>query len=130
VRQRTKPHPVDVHVGKQLQARRILCGMTQIELARQLGITFQQLQKYETGANRVSASRLWETAKVLDTPVSYFFEGLDGKTQPEADILNTRAELEFIRDYEGCPGDVQKSAYLLCKAVTDNLHALPAKRVR
>ena len=112
-----KQNPVDVHVGKQMQARRILCGMSQAELAEQLGLTFQQVQKYETGANRISAGRLWQAGKVLDVPISYFFEGLDGKAEPAADILNTRAELELVRDYETCSEDIQKSAFHLCKAV-------------
>ena len=95
-------HPVDVHVGKQLRTQRALFGLSQSELAKQLGITFQQLQKYESGANRTSASRLWQASKILGVPVSYFFEGLDGKADPAADILSTRAGLELVRDFEEC----------------------------
>src|SRR5690606_41392984 len=69
-------HPVDVHVGKRIRHRRWLLGMTQQQLAEQVGIKFQQIQKYETGANRVSASRLWDIADSLGVPVSFFFEGL------------------------------------------------------
>lgn len=68
-------HPVDVHVGARIRQRRFLVGMTQQVLAARLGVTFQQLQKYEVGANRVSASRLWDIARLLDVPVSFFFEG-------------------------------------------------------
>lgn len=70
-------NPVDLHVGKQLRQRRWLLGMTQQQLAQAVGIRFQQVQKYESGANRVSASRLWDLAKALNAPVTYFFEGLD-----------------------------------------------------
>ncbi|UWQ82926.1 helix-turn-helix domain-containing protein [Leisingera caerulea] len=70
------PHPVDVHVGKRIRHRRWLVGKTQQELASEIGVKFQQVQKYETGANRVSASRLWEIAAALDVNVTQFFEGL------------------------------------------------------
>lgn len=78
------PHPVDIHVGRVIRQRRREISMTQQGLAEQVGIKFQQVQKYETGANRVSASRLWQIAKALDVPVSYFFEGLNnGAHSPE-----------------------------------------------
>jgi transcriptional regulator with XRE-family HTH domain len=70
------PHWVDVHVGKMLRLRRELRGMPQKELARRLGISFQQVQKYESGANRISASKLWEMCCILDTEPNYYFEGL------------------------------------------------------
>ncbi len=69
------PNPVDVYVGQKLKARRNLIGITQENLAEASGITFQQVQKYEKGRNRLSASRLFQFARVLDVPVSYFFEG-------------------------------------------------------
>jgi transcriptional regulator with XRE-family HTH domain len=68
------PHPVDIHVGQVIRNTRRTRGFTQQTLAAQVGVKFQQIQKYETGANRVSASRLWEIAQVLDVPVSHFFE--------------------------------------------------------
>jgi transcriptional regulator with XRE-family HTH domain len=70
-------HPVDVHVGKRVRHRRWMVGMTQQQLAEKVGIKFQQIQKYETGMNRVSASRLWDISEALSVPVSYFFEGMD-----------------------------------------------------
>ncbi len=73
------PHPVDTHAGRQLRARRELRGLTQKELARQLGLSFQQVQKYEIGANRISASKMWQLCEVLDITPGYFFEGLGGK---------------------------------------------------
>ena len=70
-------HPVDAHVGKRIRHRRWMIGMTQQQLADKVGIKFQQIQKYETGANRVSASRLWEIARALEVPVERFFSGFD-----------------------------------------------------
>jgi transcriptional regulator with XRE-family HTH domain len=67
------PDPIDLHVGSRIRTRRIYLHMRQEELARQLGLTFQQVQKYESGANRVAASRLWEIAGILGMPVAYFF---------------------------------------------------------
>jgi len=69
-------HPVDAHVGQLLRHRRWLAGLTQQQLGDAVGIKFQQIQKYETGMNRISASRLWELSRALDVPVSFFFEGL------------------------------------------------------
>ncbi|MGD9615114.1 MAG: helix-turn-helix domain-containing protein [Alphaproteobacteria bacterium] len=84
------PDPVDVHVGARVRTRRLLLGMNQETLANALGLTFQQVQKYEGGANRVSASRLAQMAEVLGVSVSYFFDDLD----PEGDA-GTRDEQEF-----------------------------------
>ena len=75
------PDPVDVYVGGRVRTRRLLLGMNQEELARALGLTFQQVQKYESGANRVSASRLWEIAAILRTPLAYFFPAKNGEDQ-------------------------------------------------
>ena len=71
------PDPVDLHVGGRIKQRRLLLGWAQTRLARALGITFQQVQKYEQGLNRVSASRLWRIAEALDVPVSFFFDGCE-----------------------------------------------------
>lgn len=76
------PHPVDVHVGHMIRTTRRTRGMTQQMLAARVGVKFQQVQKYETGANRVSASRLWEIAHVLDVPVQHFFDGFDPIASP------------------------------------------------
>lgn len=69
------PHPVDIHVGKLIRQIRREAGLTQQHLAERVGIKFQQIQKYETGANRVSASRLWDISRVLNVPVGRFFDG-------------------------------------------------------
>ena len=71
------PNPVDVHVGNRIKLRRTLLGLSQDRLATLLGLTFQQVQKYERGMNRVGASRLWDISKVLETPIGFFFEDMD-----------------------------------------------------
>ena len=70
------PNPVDIHVGARVRLRRKILKMSQEKLGERLGVTFQQVQKYERGANRVGASRLWKIAEVLDVPIGFFFEGL------------------------------------------------------
>jgi transcriptional regulator with XRE-family HTH domain len=72
-------HPVDVHVGKRVRHRRWMVGMTQQQLGDIVGIKFQQIQKYETGMNRISASRLWDIAQALGVSISFFFEGFEGE---------------------------------------------------
>jgi transcriptional regulator with XRE-family HTH domain len=100
------PNPADVHVGARVRLRRTMLGMSQEKLGEALGLTFQQVQKYERGANRVGASRLWEMSRVLEVPVSYFFEALDGASSeaPEGGELDPnpmtkRETLELVRAY-------------------------------
>ncbi len=71
------PHPVDIHVGSRLRAARVMRGQSQTNLADKLGLTFQQVQKYETGANRISASKLFDISKIWGVTPNYFFEGLE-----------------------------------------------------
>ncbi len=96
------PHPIDLNVGKRLRVRRTLLGMSQEQVAEALELTFQQLQKYEKGANRVSASRLFELTQILDVPISYFFEEMDmdnPATDAPPDPMTKRETLEFVRAY-------------------------------
>ncbi len=101
------PSPVDVHVGARLRRRRTLLGMSQTNLGDAIGVTFQQVQKYEIGANRISASRLFALSRVLDVPVEYFFDEMParggGKTKEppsyEPDPMATRETLELVRAY-------------------------------
>ncbi len=95
------PHPIDVLVGRRARERRTLEGMSQSAVAERLGLSFQQLQKYERGYNRFSASRLYELAQLLGVPVSYFYEGMEeGKSTPSQDeILTKRETLELVRAY-------------------------------
>ncbi|MES0172631.1 helix-turn-helix transcriptional regulator [Mesorhizobium sp. M0006] len=97
------PHPADQHVGKQIATVRVQSDVSQGQLARSIGISFQQLQKYENAKNRVSASMLCEIAKSLDVPVSRFFEGLPGNDQKrvEARPLPVDERLDFIASAEG-----------------------------
>lgn len=74
-----RPNPVDIHVGGRLRMRRSLLGMSQEKLAEAVGLTFQQVQKYEGGTNRVSASRLYQFSKILEVPVSFFFDQFSGE---------------------------------------------------
>lgn len=97
------PNPVDLHVGARIRMRRKLLGVSQEKLAESLGLTFQQVQKYERGANRVSASKLYEIARGLQAPVAYFFEGLADPAQP-ADGQPVRDDQnvhEFLMTAEG-----------------------------
>ncbi len=79
---RKPPHPIDVHVGSRLRIRRKILSISQTKLGDAVGLTFQQIQKYERGANRIGASRLYEFSKVLDIPISYFFNDLPIELRP------------------------------------------------
>jgi len=112
----SRPSPIDVHVGSRIRLRRTLLGMSQERLGEALGLTFQQVQKYERGVNRVGASRLFDLARVLDVPISFFFDDLSegngvgaagrravGFEQSQDvfsdDTLNRREALELVRAY-------------------------------
>ena len=121
-------HPVDVHVGKRVRHRRWLVGMTQQQLAERVGIKFQQIQKYETGMNRVSASRLWDIAAALSVPVSFFFEGLSDASQADEvvetndvplDILKDKEALELVRSYYAIPETQRRRLFDLARVLSD-----------
>lgn len=120
-------HPIDVHVGKRIRHRRWLISVTQQQLAEKVGIKFQQIQKYETGANRVSASRLWDIAEALDVDVSFFFEGIDSADTPSepvvkgvpADILNDKEALDLVRSYYSIPEEQRKRLFDLARVLSD-----------
>lgn len=78
-----EPNPIDLYVGERIRIRRKLLGLSQEALANSLGLTFQQVQKYERGTNRISASKLYQTARTLQAPISYFFEGVDEEIHAE-----------------------------------------------
>ncbi|MEI6559994.1 MAG: helix-turn-helix domain-containing protein [Rhodospirillaceae bacterium] len=82
------PSPIDVHVGSRVRLRRTLLGMSQEKLGEAIGLTFQQVQKYERGMNRISASKLWKLSNVLDVPVSYFFDDLGVDEDGHAPVLS------------------------------------------
>ncbi|HKK36199.1 MAG TPA: helix-turn-helix transcriptional regulator [Paracoccaceae bacterium] len=125
-------HPVDAHVGKRVRHRRWMMGMTQQQLGERVGIKFQQIQKYETGMNRISASRLWDIAQSLDVPVSYFFEGLDveagaeplegaieGTEFAKGDLLADREALELVRSYYAIPETQRRRLFDLARVLSD-----------
>ena len=96
------PNPVDLYVGGRIRMRRRTLGVSQEKLAEDLGLTFQQVQKYERGANRVSASKLYEIARSLSTPVAFFFEGLNDPTIAKpGDIQPENAVHDFLMTNEG-----------------------------
>jgi transcriptional regulator with XRE-family HTH domain len=115
----TAYNPIDVHVGARLRARRTLLGLTQMALGDAMGMTFQQLQKYEKGSNRISASRLYDVSKLMDVDIGYFFDEMGKTTKSESpaqlsrqkskrsprkppkseDPLHKRETLEFVRAY-------------------------------
>src|SRR3954452_14718102 len=111
-----KPNPIDVHVGSRVRLRRTLLGLSQEKLGEAIGLTFQQVQKYERGANRVGSSRLYDLSRVLDVPISYFFDEMPGAVQDkspsrlmglahpptvdyEPDPMAKRETLELVRAY-------------------------------
>ena len=140
-----RSHPVDVHVGSRMRQRRSLLGTSQSKLGDAVGLTFQQIQKYERGGNRIGSSRLFEFAKVLDVPVSHFFEempanALSGRPmsgrsrksfseagtpfEQEKDPLIKRETLELVRAYYKIREDrVRKRIFEMVKAVGAASHA-------
>ncbi len=103
-----QPNPIDVYVGRRIKVRRLILGLTQEQLGKKLGLTFQQVQKYERGQNRVGCSRLWDLSQVLECPIAFFFEGLDaGTTEQSPRLLNGSSEVKklHIREENNIPVD-------------------------
>ena len=137
VRRTGKPNPVDVHVGSRVRLRRTLLGLSQEKLGDALGLTFQQVQKYERGANRIGASRLFDLSRVLDVPVSFFFDDMapDATTKKPAveidldelsqggfdvDPMARRETLELVRAYYRIKDPlVRKRVFELAKALAN-----------
>ncbi|MEM1273248.1 MAG: helix-turn-helix transcriptional regulator [Pseudomonadota bacterium] len=117
-------HPVDIHVGKRVRHRRWMVGMTQQQLASKVGIKFQQIQKYETGMNRISASRLWDIASALQVDIGYFFDGM-GDVSPvaslniPADMLGEREALDLLRCYYAIPEAQRRRLFDLARVLSD-----------
>jgi transcriptional regulator with XRE-family HTH domain len=132
-----KPNPTDVHVGSRVRLRRTLLGMSQEKLGEAIGLTFQQVQKYERGANRVGASRLYDLSRVLDVPVSFFFEEMAPvapatENEPasatpgrhESDPMMKRETLELVRAYYKIPDQhVRRRLFDLAKALAKSSEA-------
>ncbi len=131
------PRPVDVHVGRRVRLRRTLLGLSQEKLGQAIGLTFQQIQKYERGANRIGASRLFELSKVLDIPVSFFFDDMaddvkansgrpvggfadQAQTSFEPDPLTKRETLELVRAYYRITSpQIRKRLFELVKSIAN-----------
>ena len=123
-------HYVDIHVGQKIRRRRWMTDMTQKQLADAVGIKFQQIQKYETGANRVSASRLFEISQALSVPVSYFFEAIESEDQTEvatinanesavpADLFQGKEAIELLNCYYRWPEEQRRRLFELTKSLT------------
>ncbi len=128
----SQPNPVDVHVGSRVRLRRTLLGMSQEKLGKAVSLTFQQIQKYERGANRIGSSRLYQLANILDVPVSFFFDGVEERLAREgngvlkgeqeayeSDQLSRRETLELVRAYYRISDPaVRKKIFDLVKAVS------------
>jgi transcriptional regulator with XRE-family HTH domain len=139
----SRPSPIDVHVGTRIRLRRTLMGMSQERLGEALGLTFQQVQKYERGVNRVGASRLFDLSRVLDVPISFFFDDMpeplahtytapatalsgrrsvgfaDAQEAFADDTFNRRETLELVRAYYRIPdAAVRKKMFELIKSMT------------
>ncbi|MBI1416321.1 MAG: helix-turn-helix domain-containing protein [Limimaricola sp.] len=120
-------HPVDVHVGKRIRHRRWMNGTTQQQLAERVGIKFQQIQKYETGMNRVSASRLWDIARVLGVDIAFFFEGMETRLPTDqvdngdmpGDILSDKEALELLRSYYAIPEPQRRRLFDLARVLSE-----------
>lgn len=127
-------HPVDVHVGKRIRHRRWLVGMTQQQLAEKVGIKFQQIQKYETGMNRVSASRLWDISDAVGVEISFFFaemaddkdvvdenaaaDAADTRSLP-MDIMADKEAIELVRSYYAIPENQRRRLFDLARVLSN-----------
>ena len=114
------PHPVDVHVGSRVRLRRTLLGMSQERLGEALGLTFQQVQKNERGLNRIGSSRLYQLSHILDVPVGYFFEELEGKTSRRSrdDVMLKIETMKFMRAYNRIRDpEVREALWRMIKAM-------------
>ncbi len=116
-------HSIDVHVGQRVRQHRRMVGMTLQELGDKVGIKFQQIQKYETGANRIGASRMWDIAVAMEVPVSFFFEGLDGQAPDtgmvRGDPFTDKEALALVRTYYGIPENQRRHLFDLAYALTE-----------
>ncbi|MGB8842213.1 MAG: helix-turn-helix transcriptional regulator [Aliidongia sp.] len=122
VRRRPKldqPNPIDAHVGRRVRLRRILLGLSQERLGAAIGLTFQQIQKYERGTNRIGASRLWELSTVLGVPVQFFFGELAAETLAQMSVITSR---EIVADPDG----VAISAFSAASARPETLDLMRA----
>ena len=122
------PHPVDLHIGQRIRERRLICRISQSELGNRAGITFQQVQKYERGTNRVSGSMLYEFSKTLEVPVSFFYDGLpQGETgnisstdRDRRAFASSKEGLLLLDTFRRVPASRRKPVLLLLSALADD----------
>ena len=122
------PHPVDIHVGTRIRYRRWQIGMTLRQLGKKVGIQHQQIQKYETGKNRVSASRLWEVSAAQSAPISFYFEGLNGQSRDSRPLKtdfpqgfhNDKKALDFVLIYFAIPKAQRRGIFELARSLSDD----------
>ncbi len=122
-------HPVDEYVGKRIRQRRWMIGFTQQQLGNAVGIKFQQIQKYETGMNRVSASRLWDISVAMDVPVFFFYDGYEGasmatnatqaETSGKGDFLADKEALDLVRSYYAIPENQRRKLFDLARVLSE-----------
>lgn len=139
------PNPIDIHVGGRVRLRRTLLGLSQERLGELIGLTFQQVQKYERGTNRIGASRLYDLSRVLDVPIQFFYDDMPMETAgqsprlraglsegpaeaySEADPMNRRETLELIRAYYRIKDPVvRQRIFDLCRAMAHATEETPA----
>ncbi len=146
------PNPIDVHVGNRVRMRRTLLGMSQEKLGEELGLTFQQVQKYERGMNRIGASRLWDISQVLNTPIEFFYEGINDDIEQlsprhinrsdniegleetivslDGDPMNRRETLELVRAYYRIPDrNMAKKIFELIKSLASPMEEIGEEKI-
>lgn len=107
------PHEIDTHVGEKLRQFRWLAGLNQTQLAEKMGVKFQQVQKYETGTNRISASRLWMASEALDKPIAAFFPQPEGEAPAEQDEVQDRIDAKLLRRIKDLPDNKRTAVVAL-----------------
>ncbi|MBT4921559.1 MAG: helix-turn-helix transcriptional regulator [Rickettsiales bacterium] len=113
-------HPIDVYVGKRVRFKRKVMGLTQSDLAQKVDITFQQIQKYEKGENRVSASMLYQIAQSLNTSVSFFFEGYSEDSIAESGIKDDKVSIDLINSFANIKNpELKKRLLMLITSVSE-----------
>ena len=113
------PDYVDIHVGARVRERRVSLGMSQANLGEYLGLTFQQIQKYERGANRISASKLWAIANFFEVPIEWFFDGLGTAGKGQEDVMTRPEAHQLAGYYSACPASIRKRLLALIRATAD-----------
>jgi len=112
------PHPIDVMVGKRIRLRRVQLGLSQTELGKKLGVTFQQVQKYENGANRVSCSRLYETSTALEVPIGFFFmdsanAGIELAVAEQFDVPDLKDGIHLMTAFHQIPSAAIRKSFIV-----------------